>query len=281
MGMLRGVMVELAERDGLAFLERAEISDADWQSDVRLVVALPPDPGLAALAPAHPGTQFLAVGVPALQPAQNLSVIGAQGDRPDRQGFLAGYLAAVITQDWRVGVISRADTPAGKAAEGGFVNGAIFYCGLCRPAYPPFYQYPVVAAISAGASQADQQVAADTLLSNAVQTVYVAPGVGDESLLNYLAEAGVNIIGSAPPTAQVQNRWVASIQVDWAQAVREAWSRLMNGETGLSLAGPLQLTDRNETLFSSGRQGYVERMLQDLLDGYIDTGVDPFTGDPR
>jgi hypothetical protein len=278
---LQPVIVELAEGDGLVAQTRSELMDADWEADVRLVVALPPDPGLGALAASHPGTHFLALGVPGLEPAGNLSVLAVGGARPDRQGFLAGYLAAVITPDWRVGVISRTDTSAGVAVQGGFVNGAIFYCGLCRPAYPPFYQYPVVAGVVSGASQAEQQAAADVLIGNAVQTVFVAPGAGDEGLLNYLAEAGVNIIGSAPPPDQVRSRWVASIQADWAAALRAAWPQLIRGQGNMELESALQLTDRNENLFSPGRQLYVERMLEDLLAGYIDTGIDPSTGDPR
>lgn len=277
----KDLLTELAMGDGLIFQESMELSPEVWESDVRLLVALAPDPGLSALAAEHPNTQFLAIGVPDLQPAPNLSVLGVGESGSDQQGFVAGYLAAVITQDWRIGVISRSDSSAGKVAEAGYVNGAIFYCGLCRPAYPPFYQYPVLAGVPAGASQADQQAAADILLGSAVQTVYIAPGVGDIALLEYLAERGVNMIGSVSPPAQVQNNWVATIQVDWTQAVREAWPRWMNGEGGLLLEGGLEITDRNESLFSPGRQLYVERMLADLLAGFIDTGVDPNTGEPE
>jgi hypothetical protein len=199
----------------------------------------------------------------------------------DSQGFIAGYLAAVITPDWRVGVISRADTSAGKAAQGGFINGTVFYCGLCRPAYPPFFQYPVFASVTAGASPEEQQAAADLLISNAVQTVYIAPESADQSTLEYLAEAGVSMIGSHSPPAQLQDNWVATLQVDWIAAVKEAWEPVLNGEAGFVLEAPIQLNDRNEALFSPGRQGYVERMMADLLAGYIDTGVDPLTGEPR
>ena len=47
------------------------------------------------------------------------------------------------------------------------------------------------------------------------------------------------------------------------------------------LEGNLQITDRNEGLFSPGRQLYVERMLADLLAGYISTGINPLTGEPE
>jgi len=210
-----------------------------------------------------------------LQPAQNLSVVGAGGDRPDRQGFLAGYLAAVITRDWRVGVISPTDLDSGRSALQGFQNGLIFYCGLCRPAYPPYYQYPVFAEVTSSASLEEQRAAADILIANAVESVYIYPGAGSEDLFDYLAQAGIKIIGGVEPPPHVLNQWVASIRVDWESAIREAWLMLIEGEGGFSLEAPVTLTDRNENNFSPGRQQFVERLLEDLLAGYVDTGAAP------
>jgi hypothetical protein len=120
----------------LLFESVSTISTADLPGDgLQLIVALPPDPGLAALIAAAPETQFLAVNIPGLEPAPNLSQIQAQGVRPDQSAFLAGYLAAAITQDWRAGVISLAGDATARL---GFTNGVYYFCGLCRPAYPPF-----------------------------------------------------------------------------------------------------------------------------------------------
>jgi len=278
---LQDVLSELAGQESLAFETRADLTSLEFDAGVRLVVAVPPDPGIANLAAANSQVQFLAVGIPGVQAASNLSVIGSEGERPDQQGFLAGYLAAVITQDWRVGVISRADTVEGKAARLGFSNGVIFYCGLCRPAYPPFVQYPQYVELAADASAAEQQAAADILIQNAVKTIYVFPGIGDKTLLEYLAQAGVNLIGSGLPGESLRAHWVTSIQVDEASAVRQIWPRLINGEKGIQLSVPLALADKNTALFSLGRQHLVEKMLAELLAGYIDTGVNMQTGEAR
>ena len=211
---LQNVLGELAVQDSLSFETRTDLAAPEFGSGARLVVAMPPDPGIINLAAANPQVQFLAVGIPGIQAASNLSVIGSEGERPDQQGFLAGYLAAVITKDWRAGVISRGDMVEGKAARLGFTNGVIFYCGLCRPAYPPFIQYPQYVELSEGASQAEQQAAADILIQNGVKTVYVFPGAGDETLLDYLAQAGVNLIGSGTAPEQLRSSWIASIRVD-------------------------------------------------------------------
>lgn len=275
---LQETLAQLAAQDGLSFETVTDLADVQSGPETRLVVALPPDPGIASLAAANPTLQFLAVGFPEIQVAPNLSVIRADGERLDQQGFLAGYLAAVITQDWRVGMISQSDTPAGKAARNGFANGVIFYCGLCRPAYPPFIQYPVFVDLPAGA---DQQAAVDTLAGNAVKTVYVFPGAADASLLDALAQAGMQIIGAGAPPPQAAGQWVASILVDEMGAVRQIWPRLLAGEGGLDLSTPMVLSERNAALFSQGRQRVVDKMLTDLLAGFVDSGVDPQTGEMR
>lgn len=279
--ILQPVLTELSTQEGWRFELRSDLPADILGEGLKLVVVMPPDPGVADLAAQHLETQFLAVGIPELQPSANVSLISAQGERPDQQGFLAGYLSAVITQDWRVGVLSRSDTPAGKAAQQGFLNGVIFYCGLCRPVYPPFYQYPLYVEIPAGADQAAQQAAANTLIESAVETIYVFPGAGDESLLAYLAQADVNIIGGITPPDALRDHWVAVVRPDWAAALRLAWSQLLAGQAGFALDVPLMLVDRNDALFSPGRQRLVEKMLAELSDGYIDTGVDPQTGARR
>jgi hypothetical protein len=275
---LEATLTGLAAQDGLTFEVMTELNDLQLAPETRLVVTLPPDPGVANLAAANPQVQFLVLGIPGVAVTSNLSQIGSDGERPDQQGFLAGYLAAVLTPDWRVGVISQSASPAGKAAQNGFTNGVIFYCGLCRPSYPPFIQYPIQVDLAA---VADPQAAVDSLVSNAVKTVYVSPAANDQALLDSLAQAGLQIIASGAPQPQIASQWVAGISMDEMGAVRQVWPRLLAGEGGLNLSTPLALVERNPALFSPGRQRLVDKMLTDLLAGYVDSGVDPQTGEMR
>jgi hypothetical protein len=272
-------LAELAAQDGLRFETRAQAGELD--ESVRIVVVLAPDPGLASLAVAHPQIHFLSVAIPGVQAQGNISALASQGERPDWQGFLAGYLAAVITENWRVGVISRSDSPAGNAARLGFTNGAIFFCGLCRPAVPPFFQYPLSATLAAGAGPEAQQVAADSLLNSVVQTVYVFPGAGDNFLLEYLAKAGVRIIGGSAPAPEFRARWVAAIHSNLLSVLRESWDDLLGSSGGLSLSPALEISDVNSEFLSPGRLRLVDQMRQDLLSDFIDTGVDPLSGEAR
>jgi hypothetical protein len=278
---LKSTLAELAEQDGFRFETRNDLLEMDLDSDVWLVVVVSPDPGVLNLASANPEVQFLGVGIPNLQASQNVSVLGSGGDRPDQQGFLAGYLAAVVTQDWRVGAITSLEAAEGRASHNGFKNGVIFYCGLCRPAYPPFYQYPAFAELAATANEADQQTAAELMVSNGVKTVYVSPDVENQTLLELLANVDMKIIGGKAPSKELKDHWVASIRVDDIAAIKQIWPRLVNGEQGIRLVTPLVLTDQNIINFSTGRQRLVEKLLADMLLGFIDTGVDPISGELR
>jgi hypothetical protein len=69
--------------------------------------------------------------------------------------------------------------------------------------------------------------------------------------------------------------------MDAMGTVRQIWPRLLAGEGGFDLSTPLSLGERNQALFSPGRQRLVDRMLTDLLADYVDSGVDPQTGEMR
>lgn len=282
---LQPLVEELAGGSGLRFEVQESLNPAELPPGLRVVVALPPASGLADLAAAAPEVQFMAVGMGDLEPAGNLSLLSTAGGRPDQQGFLAGYLAAVTTTDWRVGMIGLAGSEASQAASQGFSNGVIFYCGLCRPSAPPFVAYPALAEVSPGAGLEEQQAAADLLIGQGVSTVYIFPGAGDTGLLEYLAEKEVNFIvgghtpsGGPTPSDEaptgLKNRLVASLAADWPATLREAWPQLAGGQGGARLEPALALQEINPDLLSPGRQRLVNEILADLLAGYIATGVE-------
>ncbi len=274
------VLSELASEEGFEFETRTELSQLELEPEIRIMAVLPPDPGLANLAAANPQVQFLGIGIKGLQPSANLSLIDAQGIRSDQQGFLAGYLAAVVTSDWRVGVIAPADTVEGKTALSAFVNGTVFFCGLCRPAFPPFVQYPITAEITSTAAESELTSAVDAMVANAVETVYIAPYTSADFIANTLAQTGANLIGGMNPPPGLESQWIASILPDQSSAIMQVWPALVEGQGGQQVDAPIVLKNVNPTLLSPGRQRLVEKTLSELLAGFISTGVDPQTGEP-
>jgi hypothetical protein len=206
-----------------------------------------------------------------------LSVIKPAAERPDQIGFLAGYTAAAISPDWRTGVLTTA-SPHGNAIREGFVNGVYYFCGLCRPVYPPFPTtgYPITIQLEAGSGLSDWQAAATMLASWEVSTVFVVPDLKDERLFSTLADAGIHLILPESPPPALEDHWVASLGYsDPFLSIQTLWPGLIQAQAGISLQTTLGFTATNPNLLTPGRQRMVQEMLDDLLAGYIDTGVDP------
>ncbi len=274
------MLSELAAAEGLDFEIRPSFTREDLSAEIRILAAISPDPGLADLAQSAPAIQFLGITIPGLEPAANVTVIDDQGISEGDIGFLAGYLAAVVSPEWRMGAMSTSDTPGGLDHRSGFLNGAVFFCGLCRQTYPPFLNYPLYAEAPAASSPQEWQAVADILISNAVESAYVAPGTGDEALLEYLAAAGISLIGSTPPPSELQEHWIATITADISAAVRNAWPDLIAGQGGAEYPTLLTVTEINPDLFSPGRQRLVEKLIDELTAGFIDTGVGSNSSSP-
>ncbi|MBM3153317.1 MAG: hypothetical protein FJZ96_14115 [Chloroflexi bacterium] len=271
------LIYDLAQASGHRLQMRSSLTESEIQNEpgLAVVVAFPPDPGLGAMAAAAPGVQFLGVGIPGLVPGGNLSAIGSASETSIQQAFVAGYMAAMLSIDYRVGLITP-ETDAGKKVIQAFSNGRTFYCGLCNPAFPPFtYKYPAHPEIPLGAPLEQYPFYTDFMLDYLVEVAYVHPDIATVDLLNYMATYNLKIIGERLPYDDLRPNWVASIQPDVAPAIERIWPDLVAGVGGQSLATPLYLTDINPNLLPEGKQGEVERMMDDLAAGLIDTGVAP------
>jgi len=237
--------------------------------DVQWVIALPPAVGLNDLVMATPHVRYLAIGVEGQVAAPNLSVIVATENGHDQQGFMAGYLAAVMTPDWRVGVISIADSEAGQLARRSFITGAKFFCGFCSPTYPPYQEYPLYVQMNGAATLAEWQAAADLLLQKNVETIFVVSGAGDENLLRYLASSSIHLIGTASPPDDLRETWVATLGYHPLDAFQKFWPEFLAGTDGRTVTIPLSLFDINSNWISPGQVGLVEKMLLEVQSGYI------------
>jgi len=273
----QSAVYNLAQGSGYRFQVRNSLTpeQAAAEPGLGIVIALPPDPGIAALAAAVPDAQFLAVNIPGVPAGGNLSTIGGADDASNAAPFLAGYIAAMLSQDWRTGLIAEKDAQETPAIKSAFANGHGFYCGLCNPVAPPYYPYPLIIEMP-GDSAGNEAIAyGDRLLDYQVTAAYIAPAVADEALINNLASRGVLLIGETPPPDRARASWIATIQPDWLSAISEVWPKLVAGEGGLSLPSPLSLTDVNPDLLTPGKQRLAEETLARLAQGEIDTGAQP------
>ena len=276
------LVYDLAQANGMRFQVRNILTPADVAFEgpaLKIVIALPPDPGLDALTVSAPGVEFLAIGIPGLAAASNLSSIGSAGLPVDQQAFLAGYIAGMVAPEWRVGILSQKDTPDGDAAVTAFANGYHFYCGDCfNPNFTMGFShgdYPVPVRIPTDAPESDYTGYANLLIQNFVRVAYLYPDIATPDLVSYMAQNDVLLISQTLPDDSIRPNWIASIQPDLISALQRIFPELAAGNGGQVASTPLFLTDVNQDLLSDAKMRLAQEVLNGLQNGTIGTGVNP------
>jgi len=265
---------DLTQASGFRFQVRNTLTSADIEPGLKVVIALPPDPEIAALAAAAPEVQFLAINISGLTAGGNISVLG-DNSQTDVSAFLAGYAAALITDDYRIGMMIPKDNADAIRALNAYASGMSFYCGICRPLYFFPWTFPQYVEIPAGEDQAHYNAFADILIiQHKVQTIYLYPDIATPDLETYIGTTGVSMIGTVSPEERPAG-WVMTIKPDVIQAIKNAWPGLVSGQGGVVVQSPLGLGDIDPNLLSPGKQRLVDKTLSDLQAGFISTGAGP------
>jgi len=262
--------------EGLRFQVLETMAPGDFLTDdFRLVIVLSPYPDLETLAQGAPDTKFLAVGFNDLDPLDNLSVLRSGGGDFGVQGFTAGYIAAMITTDWRVAVLSVQESDDALAAREGFRVGVKYFCGLCNPKYAPtgiLYMYPKYIDLPVDPSDLDIEVNVNLLIDRAVNTFYIVPGAGNQKIYQMLINNDKLIIGPGSDfREEYRDNWVASLEYDLVQAFKEYWPEFLENQSGSEHIPPLLINDVNPDLLSQGKLQAVKSIQEEVSAGYIKT----------
>jgi hypothetical protein len=271
---------ELAQQSGMRFQVRNVLTAQDVEPGLRIVIAVPPDPGIAALAAAAPQAQFLAINIPGITAGGNVSVLASSG-AIDTPAFVAGYTAALLSDDFRAGMIMPKDDPGAQQAATAFANGMAYYCGLCTGFrlyadqngaalhFPQFVQIPADEDPRKFGGWANYTVG-----SLKVTALYLYPDakLGVKELYDALGQTGALIIGAAAPDPKPAG-WVMEIRPDEVKAIQTAWPTLVAGQGGQNVPSPLGLGDVDSVLLSPGKERLVQGVLDDLQAGRILSGA--------
>jgi hypothetical protein len=241
---------------------------ADLEPGLKIVIALFNDPGLAALAPAAPDVQFLAIGIPGIAAGGNVSVLG-DTTQVEVVGFLSGYTAAMLADDYRTGMLMPKDNNDAIRMFNSFANGMKYYCGLCRPYFFLPWSFPQYLEIPADEDPNNYDAYADILiLQRKVGTLLVHPAIQTQDLVDYIGTTGVYMIGTVTPERRPAG-WVMTIRPDTVKAIQSAWPQLLAGQGGMTVQAPLGLSDVDPSLLSPGKLRLVQKTLDDLQAGLI------------
>ncbi|HSG24556.1 MAG TPA: hypothetical protein VLA32_00445 [Anaerolineales bacterium] len=256
---------QAAAARGLVLDVRQGMSLEEAPQNLRAVVTFGNMPGLDGLISGLPQVQFLVLGASGLPASPNLTMLEETGSLPEL-GFVAGYIAGVQAEEWRIGIISVAD-PAGQTYRDAFINGVHYFCGICNPKFPPYEPYPLYAEVAPGGGDVEVQQAADALISRSVDMIHVAPALQSETLYQYLAERSIRIIGTDAPPAGLEANWVASVISTPELAMNSVLDSVLDGQSlgvvGVSL-------NVNYTGISQARLTHFAEIISKLYSGEID-----------
>jgi hypothetical protein len=262
----QSALQQLAASEAMDFTSLEALPN-DETAGIAMLVALPPDPGLQAWAESHPEVQTVSLGITGLKTTPNLSVVAPDGIRYDQLGFALGYLAAMVTPEYRVGALALDASAASLALARGFVAGGTYYCGLCRPVHPPYVEYPVFL-----------ETKPAELGTAGLSTLLVAPQPQSLSELGLPADSAVAFVGVGDPAGDLASTWIASADFDVAAGIDTAWTQAQAGQAGTTIPLGIHFHSIDPAVVSEGRLRLAEALLTDLSAGVIDTGVDPLTG---
>ncbi len=256
----RGYRLEFASSSGAP--QTPPVQTIAWVS-VGRVPAWVTEAGAAA---ARPGVVVDAEGA---EPSRAVSTVGGPGSRFDQAAFMAGVMAGLASRTWVVGLVDEMGAAQDAVLARGFVQGVRYACPRCQ----------IVRQVGA-------EAAAQRLLATLTDVVFVVPGPAYEEVWQRLAAAEVGAVWvGAPPQAIAAENWVGGVEFDPAALVCSALEALLAGEAGqawpYSLAQGGMRLDVGSGALSPGRLRLVEQAWQALMDGSLDTGLDPETGASR
>lgn len=260
---------DLAQQAGFRFQVRNLLTPEDLADPtLKVVIALPPDSGIASYVSAAPGVQFLAVNIPNLTAGGNLSVL-APDTQADLPAFLAGYTAAMLIEEYQIGMLYPQGDGDAQRAAAAFNNGMKYYCGLCLGIYIDNISYPTFLDIPQNEDPAKYGGYANLLINDRdVDALYIYPSLASNELLSYIGTQGVLLFGTSMPEPR-PGGWVMTIRPDTVKAIQTAWPSLIAGQGGINVQSPLGIADVDPSLLPAGKLRLVQETLDGLLAGRI------------
>lgn len=235
-------------------------------AEYQVAVLFCPEESLLTSIQAVSGISLVVIdAVSAVQGSQTWMIGDLEAAR-EQAAFLAGYVAALITPDWRAGAIGSPPAEGEANLLEAFVQGGQFFCGLCRPAYPPYYDYPVAIPISS--IEADSlELGLAEAETRALKVLFLDEGVAE--ILGTLSSGNFQYLGLQSPSDNLRADWIATLRPAPEQALAKNWTLILSGSPVQSIDIPILIEDTNPELLTPGKLLLVQEIRDDLVAGFI------------
>lgn len=188
---------------------------------------------------------------------------------PAESIFIAGYLSALITNDWRVGGLLPDNQYNNTDLTKIFQNGVIYLCGRCTPVFGPIVKFPVTAILSEAENTEATLQAFSEIADNRINTLFIPANYLYDDLVTLLKQNNVTIISDSTMEPS-KNGWVDyAITTNVEDLVISVLSNDSQPEELLTIIPVEYSIQANDSPISIGRENFLKEMIFNLQSGLI------------
>lgn len=218
---------------------------------------------LSELISSQPDTRFIYIDPPAdFAEASNLTTLSIVSNQSEIAAFLAGYAAALSTEQWSIAALFLASDNTEALA---FIAGVEYFCGACVSELPPETDYPFAYLTELGTWQNQAQ----EISNQRVSTVYLSPNLNQPEIYEFFSSRGMLIIGSNYPGEALSSAWLATISPRSQSSLIEDLISLLVGEPLASNASSVMISESNSAYLSIPRIEHLQAILADIDAGFL------------
>lgn len=182
--------------------------------------------------------------------------------------FIAGYLSAIISNDWRVGGLLPSITYQNTGADVVFQNGVVFLCGRCSPTFGPIVDFPITTLLSLPEDNDATLQAYAEISSYKINTLFIPSAYLFDDLIILLKQSGVTIVSDAK-SGIGQSDWIDYAIIDnLSSLIMDAISETNQQEGLVTIPVDFSVYATTREL-SPGKFNFITNMIDNLQAGFI------------
>lgn len=264
---IQTILQKYALENNLEFVNNNSL-DAEQVKKSLLVFIYPTDENWKNIANESPSTRFIIVSPSEYELPENVYQILTP---TSELYFIAGYLSAMVSDDWRVGAVLPDESIDETQISQIFSNGTKYLCGLCSPIYAPVVFFPTVSTITGSIDSNLLNAAYGEIAINRPNTIFLpSKFILDDVLLNIKQNGHVLISSQNNDTVNMDLIDII-IEFDISNALAEILDSNFDLNNHL-VKTSFTILDKNAML-TSGKINHINLVFSDLQKGFIS----PFT----
>lgn len=254
------VISDFAQTNSLVFETWTEVTSD--LAGVKIMVVFSGLDNLAEVAASNPQTQFITTAQNTAA-AANISTLSAN---PVHLAFMAGYLAAMTSEDWRAGAL--VSDPANLGLADAFTRGGEYLCGRCTPKYGPILFYPVTYNTGGANDVGNWVTQAQTMWKDTyANSVYIDAAADYPEVLDIFTD---KVLYSNNPGSANLARYAAILGGDVTSTLQTALPELLAGTGGKTYNARVGLlVINNPAVVTEAKQARFNETAQLLADSLI------------